>query len=140
MCNVARWSVIAVVALLAGAGVLTWTQLDGEASAAPIRTSAKFTRLAKIATGRAVLVVDGDERRLIFRNFEIEPAPDLFVYVVPGVGLGGDIRGGTRISRLRRISGPQEYRIPDDFDVDLPMTVVIWCAACHQANGQAQFT
>jgi len=136
--------VIRVVALVAAAVVaagatVAWVQAKGgdDASAAPTRTSASFVKLAKPTSGQATLIVRGDERRLVLSSFRTQPAPETYVYLVPGVDKGGEIEGGTKVAQMQVFSGRVEYSVPAGVDTDLPLTVVIWCELCETAWGTA---
>ena len=126
---------------VAGVGALAWTQFGGAEAATPYRASAKFGRLAQITSGRASIVVADGKRKLTFApSFWTRAAPDLYVYLVPGTGRGGEINGGFRLARLDAVDGPQQYTIPKNVEVEPPFAVVIWCDLCEQAWGHAQFT
>lgn len=138
-----RFAIVAVAGLAVAAVTFAFVQLtdgEGEAQAAPLEATAGFSRLAQPTSGRATLVLRGDVRRLTFPAFRTKAAPDLYVYLVPGKGRGGDIAGGTRLARLKAVWGPQHYRIPQSVDVKMPVAVVIWCALCASAWGHAQLT
>jgi hypothetical protein len=137
-----RLAIVTLAVLTVAAATLALVRLDAaeEAQAAPVRESATFARLAQPTSGRATLVLRGDVRRLTFPAFRTKAAPDLYVYLVPGKGRGGDIAGGIRLARLKAVWGPQQYRIPKSVNVEMPVAVVIWCALCEAAWGHAQLT
>ena len=129
---------LAVVLWLLAGG---WTG-DSTTTAAP-RTGTlargEFTNLTHPTSGTASLVGRRDGRAtLVLRGFETRLAPDLFVYLVPGKSTGGLIRGGTRVARLQRNIGDQTYLLPKSVDLEKTSTVVIWCALCSVAFGDAQ--
>ena len=131
---------VIVSALAVAGGAFAWTQM-GASEATPYRATAKFGRLAAITSGRATIVLAGDQRRLTFaKNFWTKAAPDLYVYLVEGAGRGGEINGGYQLARLDAVDGPQQYVIPKNVELDPPFAVVIWCDLCDKAWGHAQFT
>jgi hypothetical protein len=134
-------AVAGAVAVVA-AGVLAWALVDGgaEASATPIRAGGAFRRLAEPTWGNARLVLDGDHRVLTFSGFHTNAAPELFVYLVPGVARGGAIDGGTKLGRLKAVDGAQRYAVPDGLADTLPVTAVVWCALCSKPWGAATLT
>ena len=90
----------------------------------------------QITSGRASIVVADGKRKLTFApSFWTRAAPDLYVYLVPGTGRGGEINGGFRLARLDAVDGPQQYTIPKNVEVEPPFAVVIWCDLCEQGLG-----
>ena len=76
-------------------------------------------------TGTATLYELTDGRRILrFEGFEVTNGPDLRVYLTPD---GTDVAAGVELGRLKGNVGNQNYDVPADLDVGLPLTVVIWC-------------
>jgi hypothetical protein len=125
--------------VVAAGATVAWMQLrgGGEANAANTRTSALFEQKAKPTSGRATLIIRGDERRLVLSPFHTTPAPELYVHLVPGAHSDGQLKGGTRIALMHIFNRRAEFTIPKSVDTDLPLTVVLWCDLCHTAWGTA---
>lgn len=96
------------------------------------------------AEGIAEVLNDGtDQRFLRFEEFSTDNGPDLNVYLATAPGDApasefgvdgqyidlGDLKGNT---------GPQNYEIPADVDLDEFGTVVIWCVRFGVAFGTAE--
>jgi hypothetical protein len=95
-----------------------------------------FTGAAHPTSGRAgVIEAEGGGRTLTLTDFETDPGPDLYVYIVPGRN-AGSVDGGTRIARLKGNRGDQQYDLPRGLAVE-GSTVVIWCRAFSVAFGTA---
>ena len=126
-------------------GVLTWTTFRdvtvnervARAGGGNVAVAAgSFRGIAHETTGRAEVVeLQGGARRLTLTDFETDPGPDLYVYLVPGRG-DGSVDGGTRIARLKGNVGNQQYDLPAGVPVE-GSTVVIWCRAFSVAFGTA---
>jgi hypothetical protein len=139
---VRRAVLVACAAVIVAAGGLVWALRDGgaEASAAPVRATGSFQRLAQPTEGSARIVLDGNRRVLTFAGFHTQAAPELFVYLVTGKVSGGQISGGIRLGRLKAVDGRQTYRVPDSVPARTPLTAIVWCALCRKPWGAAQLT
>lgn len=76
-------------------------------------------------------------RVLTLTRFRTDPGPDLYVYVVPGTAVDGDVDGGTRLARPKGNVGDAQYALPADLALGDAATVVIWCRAFSVAFGAA---
>ena len=76
-------------------------------------------------SGEASLFRQPDGSHVVaFRNLSVSSVPDPVVYVVPGSDQE-TVNGAVRLGRFE--SGRDTYTIPAGFDVDRPLTVMIWC-------------
>jgi len=93
----------------------------------------QFIDLDHVGEGTAVVLTDGTSQRFLrFEDdFAIDNGPDLFVYLVAGVGADGDPSefddDFVNLGVLSGNIGSQNYEIPADLDLDVYDTVVIWC-------------
>lgn len=66
-------------------------------------------------------------RVVTFTEFDVDPGPDILVYLTPDQGTtGGDI---VDLGRLKGTRGDQQYAIPEDVDLRRHDTVLLWCRA-----------
>jgi hypothetical protein len=142
MTGVRRALLVAVVAVVAAAGALTWALWSGaEASAEPVHAAGSFKRLAQPTSGQARLVLDGDRRVLaIGGDFRTKNAPGLVVYMVAGSAPDGVIDDGVLVGRLRRAIGASTYRVPKSIPSSTPITVIVFCTMCHEPWGAVELT
>ena len=97
-----------------------------------------FSALAHPTSGEAAVVeLSGGERKLTLTNFETDPGPDLFVYLVAGSD-PEDVSDKKTLGSLKGNRGNQQYTIPTGVDTRRYDTVVIWCRAFTVAFGAAQ--
>ncbi len=102
---------------------------DGPPVAAPTELGrAEFRPLDHNVSGQAVLIRVGEEVTVRFEDFTVEPGPDYFVHVVPGVDATRP-EGGTEIGKLKATTGNQNYAVPAGVSASPPQTVLIWCRA-----------
>ncbi|HEX2274141.1 MAG TPA: DM13 domain-containing protein [Acidimicrobiales bacterium] len=66
----------------------------------------------------------GGSHVVAFGDLSVSSVPDPVVYLVPGADREG-IEGAVRLGRFE--PGRDSYEIPPGFDVDRPLTVMIWC-------------
>ena len=59
-----------------------------------------------------------------FRDLSVSSVPDPVVYLVPGADQEG-IGGATRLGRFP--PSRDTYQVPAGFDLERPLTVIIWC-------------
>ena len=136
-------SVVAVVTVAAVAGFLGLTSaLDKEVNesvaSGPALAAGAFFGLAHDTTGRAAVVRAPDGSvKLTLTEFETDPGPDLYVYLVPGETDGRGVDGGARVGRLKGNVGNQQYAVPAGFDLSAGATVVVWCRAFSVSFGAA---
>lgn len=77
-------------------------------------------------TAQAIDLAEGG-RVVTFSDFDVDPGPDILVYLTPDQGTtGGDI---IDLGRLKGTKGDQQYAIPDDVDLARYDTVLLWCRA-----------
>ncbi len=74
-------------------------------------------------TARVIELAAGGRRLTLSDGFEIDPGPQVRVY------LATDASGGTfkNLGDLKGSRGDQQYEIPSDVDLDTYDTVVFWC-------------
>jgi hypothetical protein len=136
-------SVVAVVTVAAVAGFLGLTSvLDKEVNesvaSGPALAAGAFFGLAHDTTGRAAVVRAPDGSvKLTLTEFETDPGPDLYVYLVPGETDGRGVDRGTRLGRLKGNIGNQQYDVPAGFALSAGATVVVWCRAFSVSFGAA---
>lgn len=89
------------------------------------------------AEGQATVVslASGDGRVLTLTDFEVEPGPDLRVYMVPGDGK--DTGDHVDLGGLKGNKGDQQYELPKGTDLGRYRTVVIWCRSFSVAFARA---
>lgn len=89
------------------------------------------------AEGRATVVslASRDGRVLTLTDFEVEPGPDLRVYLVRGDGK--DTGDHVDLGGLKGNKGDQQYDLPKDTDLGRYRTVVIWCRSFSVAFARA---
>ena len=133
-----RLGLILVGLIAALAAAATWATANrGEERRALPTLSGQFDGFIHPTSGRARLASDeAGGRTLVLRGFKTHPAPDLYIYLVPGGPKGGEIGGGTNLGRLKLIEGDQHYRVPAAFQSERA-SVVIWCAVCEVPFGHA---
>ena len=82
-------------------------------------------------SGRADVLNDGSAQRFLrFENFETDNGPDLNVYLStasPDAPAGDFDDDFVDLGDLKGNIGSQNYEIPEDVDLDVYNTVVIWC-------------
>jgi hypothetical protein len=77
-------------------------------------------------TGTATVVQrPGGQRLLTFTRFDVDPGPDVDVYLVAGDG--SDVSDRVELGSLKGNVGDQQYEIPDDANLNRYRTVVLWC-------------
>jgi hypothetical protein len=69
-----------------------------------------------------VISVDG-QTFLRFEEFKVTNGPDLFVYIAQD----GDVHKGILLERLKGSTGNQNYLLPDDIDIGVYNTAVVYC-------------
>ena len=91
------------------------------------------------AKGRAAVVLTGGRRVLTLRNFQIDPGPQVRVYLVPrGVKGDGDVRKDFKdLGKLKGNKGNQQYRIPGSVDLRRYRSVIFWCVPFTQTLARA---
>ncbi len=92
-----------------------------------------FIDRAHTGQGTAVVLNDGTSQRFLRfeEDFDIDNGPDLNVYLSAGVSADGDAGlfddDFIDLGDLKGNIGSQNYEIPEDVDLDVYRTVVIWC-------------
>ena len=103
--------------------------------------SGDFVPHAHPAEGQAIVLTDGTAQRFLrFENFATDNGPDLNVYLSNS---SADAGNGTfdddfiDLGDLKGNIGPQNYEIPEDVDLSVYDTVVIWCVRFGVSFGAA---
>jgi hypothetical protein len=78
--------------------------------------------------GRAqVIALAGGGRVVTFTDFDVDPGPDILVYLTPDQDTtGGDV---VDLGGLKGTRGDQQYEIPQETDLRRYDTVLLWCRA-----------
>ena len=92
----------------------------------------EFVSLEHETIGRALVVETADGRRFLrFEGFETSNGPDLLVYLSTKDADPNDWHGYDAdfidLGPLKGNVGDQNYRLPEDVDLDRYSTAVIWC-------------
>ncbi len=136
-------SVVAVVTVAAVAGFLGVTsaldkKVNESVASGPALAAGSFFGLAHETKGRAAVVRAADGSvKLTLTEFETDPGPDLYVYLVPGETDGRAVDGGTRLGRLKGNIGNQQYDVPAAVELGGGATVGVWCRAFSVSFGAA---
>jgi len=96
--------------------------------------------VAHSGSGRAAFVELGEGgRKLTLDKFEIDPGPQVRVYLVPGRPGDGEVKNDFKdLGKLKGNKGNQQYAIPDNVDLKKYATVVFWCVPFTQTLAIAQ--
>jgi len=91
------------------------------------------------AKGRAAVVKTGSRRMLTLRRFQIDPGPQVRVWLVPRAAKGdGRIPGDYKdLGRLKGNRGNQQYTIPGSVDLRRYSSVIFWCVPFTQTLARA---
>jgi len=92
----------------------------------------EFVSLEHESMGRALVVETPNGRRFLrFEDFETSNGPDLLVYLSTKDANPDDWHGYdgdfVDLGPLRGNVGDQNYRLPDDVDLEKYSTAVVWC-------------
>lgn len=80
-------------------------------------------------TGTASIIDLGDGTSVVrFADFDVEPGPDYFVYLLDGAGVQSP-DGGVLLGGLKGTRGDQNYAVPAGTEISGDTTVLIWCRA-----------
>lgn len=95
--------------------------------------------LSHSASGRAAVVeLARGGRVLTLTGFEIDPGPDVRVYLAAGnPRTDADVDDFRSLGALKGNVGDQQYRIPRGLDLDRYDTVVFWCVPFSNAIARA---
>jgi hypothetical protein len=103
-----------------------------------------FVGHAHPTSGDVTVLTDGSPQRFLrFENFETDNGPDLNIYLSNS---SADAENGTfdddfiDLGDLKGNIGPQNYEIPEDVDLSIYDTVVIWCVRFGISFGAADLT
>ena len=106
--------------------------------------SGDFVGHAHPTSGQAVVLSDGSAQRFLrFENFETDNGPDLNVYLSNSsadAGNGSFDDDFIDLGDLKGNIGPQNYEIPEDVDLSIYDTVVIWCVRFGVSFGASDLT
>lgn len=88
-----------------------------------------FYGIDHTASGTARVYEQNGDYVLRFEdNTDIQNGPDLYVWVLPaGDYDGGDPTEYLDLGTLKGNIGGQNYELPDEYDPDVHLTVLIWC-------------
>ena len=111
-------------------GATTTTTKPAPAPRGPAKlTSGPLQGIDHRASGEAAIYRLEDGSHIVrLENIDVQPGPDYFVYIVPGVDQRGP-GSGINLGGLKGNKGSQNYSIPTGFDPQRDYTVVIWCRA-----------
>jgi hypothetical protein len=86
------------------------------------------------AKGRASVVEKPDGTRVLTlsKGFDIDPGPQVRVYLVPEGNDESDVSGHVDLGKLKGSKGDQQYEIPQDVDLDRLSRVNFWCVPFTQ--------
>ena len=70
-----------------------------------------------------IIDVQDDASYLRFEDFIVTNGPDLFVYIAPD----GDVKNGINLGKLKGSSGNQNYELPENTDLEVYNTAVVYC-------------
>jgi len=73
--------------------------------------------------GNAKIFSVNGESFLRFDRFSVTNGPDLFVYIAQD----GDVHNGILLQRLKGSTGDQNYLLPEDIDIEIYNTAVVYC-------------
>lgn len=100
-----------------------------------VLASGRFTSIEWPTSGKAMIVRKADgSLKLELRNLQTQEAPELYLFIAPTSGSGGERR---KIADLRSVTGDQDYSLPADVARNPRQAVIIWCGACNKAWGSA---
>ena len=105
-------------------------------SAVLLSTGTFEGRSDHITTGGVSLKKDGDQYYLILEeDFSLDGAP------APTLGFGnGEFVKASEFSALRKHTGMQSYKLPDDFDPSKYTEVYLWCSEFSVPLGVASLS
>lgn len=75
-------------------------------------------------SGKAEVVKDGNDRTLTFTGFDVDPGPQIEVYLTPDVG---DVSDRIELGGLKGTKGDQQYSIPKSADLGRYDSIVLYC-------------
>ena len=75
-------------------------------------------------TGKAEVIDEDGDRTLTFTEFDVDPGPDVQVYLTPNVG---DVSDRIELGALKGTQGNQQYSIPGDANLSKYDSVVLYC-------------
>jgi hypothetical protein len=94
------------------------------------------------ASGKAAVVRTGTKRVLTLRSFEIDPGPQVRVWLVPRSAKGdGQVpKDHKDLGKLKGNKGNQQYTIPASVDLRRYRSVVFWCVPFTSTLARADLT
>lgn len=96
----------------------------------------EFRTIDKATSGRAIVLGNGTGQRFLrFEDFSTGNGPDLDVWLLNSST--GDRSDYINLGELTGNVGEQNYEIPEDVDLSVYDTVVIWCERFSSAFGDA---
>jgi hypothetical protein len=104
---------------------------DGASS---VLAEASFESHLRDTVGVATLRARPDGTRVLaLTDFQVEPGPDLVVYLIPG--RDNSIEGGVRLGRLPATTGERSFDVPADAQTG---SVLIWSETLEMTFGAAR--
>lgn len=74
--------------------------------------------------GDATYVKDGNDRKVTFTNFKVDPGPNVVVWLTKNPN---DLDDRIELGKMKGSSGSQQYSIPNDANLSKYDTVVLYC-------------
>lgn len=74
--------------------------------------------------GKAEYVNDGNDRKVTFTNFKVDPGPNVVVWLTKN---SNDLDDRIELGKMKGSSGNQQYSIPSDANLRKYDTVVLYC-------------
>jgi Electron transfer DM13 len=104
-----------------------------------IEFAGTFVGKAHPTDGTASVLGNGTGQRFVrFEQFETDNGPDLNVYLVNSST--GDVSDYIDLGDLKGNIGDQNYEVPEEADISVYDTVVIWCVRFSVSFGEAALT
>ncbi|MGH9157063.1 MAG: DM13 domain-containing protein [Acidimicrobiales bacterium] len=99
------------------------------APAGPVKvTAGQFRGLAgHRGSGEAAIYRQPDGSHFVrLEDFDVSSGPGLVLHLVPGANRD-DVGGGVKLGALKGNRGSQNFTVPPGTQLDLPLTILVWC-------------